>query len=212
MDKILIVDDHPVVLDGLRLLLGDLFTDAEFYMADSGRKVMDVLDQNHDLDWIFMDVNLPDADGIELLMLLKSKKTSANTIVLSSDSSPAIADRALKHGASGFLSKSFDRSELKQCIHSIGKGQIYLETGLRLELTNYRHSVLAEIQHIEARLTRRQRQTLIYLAQGYSNREIAMSFNITESTVKSHVKALMALFEADNRTHCVSEATRLSII
>ncbi|MEM7257982.1 MAG: response regulator transcription factor [Pseudomonadota bacterium] len=212
MDKFLIVDDHPVVLDGLRLLLSDLLPGGEFITANSGRKAMAMADRNPDLDWIFMDVNLPDADGIDLLRQLESRQSTAYVVVLSSDNSPAIADRALNQSASGFLSKSFDQPELRRCIRTIERGQIYLDADLRLELNNYRESVLAEKKHIEASLTQRQRQTLLYLAQGYSNREIAKSFDVTESTVKSHVQALMALFEADNRTHCVSEAGRLNII
>lgn len=212
MDKFLIVDDHPVVLDGLRLLLGDLIPGATIITADSGQKAIELIEHHPDLDWILMDVNLPDADGIELIRQLESRKTIANVVVLSSDSSPAIADRALKQGASGFLSKSFDRSELQRCIQCVENGQKYLNDELRRELNNYRESILAVKQHIELSLTERQRQTLQYLAQGYSNREIATSFKVTESTVKSHVQALMALFEAQNRTHCVSEAVRLSII
>lgn len=212
MDKFLIVDDHPVVLDGLRLLLRDIHPDGSFLTASSGKQAMELTGKNPDLDWIFMDVNLPDADGIELLKQLECRKSTAYVVVLSSDNSPAIADRALNQHASGFLSKSFDQTELRRCIHTIENGQIYLDAELQLELNNFRESILAEKKHIEASLTQRQRQTLLYLSQGYSNREIANTFEITESTVKSHVQALMALFEADNRTHCVSEASRLSII
>ena len=212
MNKFLIVDDHPMVLDGLCLLLSDVIPSAEFVVADNGRMALDLVEKNYDLDWIFMDVNLPDADGIELLKQLRSRKITANVVILSSDSDPAIANRALNQSASGFLSKSVNRAELKQCLQTITDGHIYLQPKLRRELNHYRESVLVEKQHIEASLTERQRQTLLYLAQGYSNREIASNFSVTESTVKSHVQALMALFEADNRTHCVSEATRLGIL
>ena len=212
MEKFLIVDDHPVVLDGLRLILGDLLPNVEFITANSGEMALELVDQYHDPAWVFMDVNLPDADGIELLEKLENKKVTAYFVVLSSDSSPAIANRALNQGASGFLSKSFDRSELQNCIRTIQNGRIYLKPELQRELNNYRQNALVEKQHIETCLTERQRQTLLYLAQGYSNREIADSFKVTESTVKSHVQALMTLFEADNRTHCVSEAGRLNII
>ncbi len=212
MDNFLIIDDHPVVLDGLRLLLGDLQPRAQFYTAFSGQQAINLVETQYDLDWIFMDVNLPDADGIELLQQLDSRKVTAYIIVLSSDNRPGVIDRALKQNASGFLSKSFDRAELRQCIETVESGQVYLAPELKRELNNYRKSILAEKLHIEANLTERQRQTLIYLAQGYSNREIARSFRVTESTVKSHVQGLMALFEATNRTHCVSEAGRLDII
>jgi len=212
MENILIVDDHPVVLDGLTMMLGDLIPEGELVTAFDGASACALLEKHQDFDWIFLDVNLPDVDGIELLKKFDARRVPANVIILSSDNNPAIVDRALSQNASGFLSKSFDGVELLACIDTVKKGQIYLAAEFQRELKYYRESVLAEKKHIETSLSTRQRQTLLLMAEGYSNREIANSFDIVESTVKSHVQALFLLFEADNRTHCVSQARRLNII
>lgn len=211
-EKILIVDDHPVVLDGLSIILSDVMSGAQIFKAIDGAQALTVVKSNVDIDWIFLDVNLPDIDGIDLIKSFESLRITANIIVLSSDSSPSITDRALKQHANGFLSKSFVPSELRSCIKTIEQGKIFLLPQLQQQLTKYRDSVLAERQLIEAHISNRQLQTLNLLAKGYSNLEIADSLGIVESTVKSHIQALMSLFEADNRTHCAAEARRLNII
>lgn len=211
-EKVLIVDDHPIVLDGLRLLLSDVMNGPQVFTACSGSQALNVVENNKDIDWIFLDVNLPDIDGIDLMMSMESKKITANIVVLSSDSSPSVTDRALKHHANGFLSKSFVQSDLVDCIGAIEQGNIFLMPQLQPQLKSYRNSVLLEKQLIEAQISNRQMQTLKLLVTGNSNLEIAKSLGIVESTVKSHIHALMTLFNADNRTHCAAEARRLNIV
>jgi len=212
VDKIMVVDDHPVVLDGLVFILSELMPCSTIITASDGASARDLATSHRDVDWIFMDVHLPDGNGIDLLRYFDSLKLTANTIVVSSDSKPEIVDRVLRQNTSGFLSKSFDRVELKTCMDAIEAGQLYLAPELKIEVNNYRQCVLAERRRIQALLTEKQLQTLSLLAAGYSNKEIASSFNVAESTIKSRVKLLMTAFEADNRTHCVYEAQRLGII
>lgn len=177
----MIVDDHPVVLDGLVLILSELFPQSDIITASDGVSACTLVDSHLDLDWIFLDVNLPDTDGFDLLAHFDSKKLTAHTIILSSDSKPSMTDRALKQNASGFLSKAFTRHELRQCIETIESGQKYLAPDLLRELTHYRQYAMAEQQRIVSVLTKRQHQTLELLATGYSNKEIAVSCNIAES-------------------------------
>ncbi len=211
-EKVLIIDDHPVVLDGLSLILSDVMNGAQVFTACNGSQALNVVERNRDIDWIFLDVNLPDIDGIDLIMSLESKKITANIVVLSSDSSPSVTDRALKHHANGFLSKCFEQSDLLECIGTIKQGNIFLTPQLQRQLKSYRNSVLLEKQLIEAQISNRQMQTLKLLVMGHSNLEIAESLGIVESTVKSHIQALLSLFNADNRTHCAAEARRLNIV
>ena len=210
--RILIVDDHPVVLDGLALILGDLFPGSDIITASDGLSANALVDTYLDFDWIFLDVKLPDVSGVDLLEQFEASKLTAHTVILSSDNDPGVIDSVLKKNASGFLAKSFNRSELLECIAVIESGQNYLGKELAKELAHFRQYTLSEQKRIESRLTERQHETLLLLATGYSNKEIAVSFNIAESSVKSRVKSLMELFGADNRTHCVHEAKRLSII
>ena len=211
-ENILIIDDHPVVLDGLVLLLKSTFSIDQIHTALTAGEAIQIIKKFRNIDWIFVDVMLPDKSGIELLKEFKRLKTTANIVVLSSDSNPSIIDCALKSHANGYLSKSFKKDELDKCIHQIERGKVYLSHEHHHILQNYRNSVLKEKEHIEQKISSRQIETLMLMANGYSNQEIATSLNIVESTVKSHVHGLMTLFAADNRTHCVAEARRLHII
>lgn len=211
-EKILIVDDHPVVLDGITLSLGEVMSDSILLTALSGLDAREIVADHNDIDLIILDVNLPDIDGVELIKIFEKLKLAASIIVLSSDDSPVVIDRALKQHASGFLSKSFSKVELQKCIDTVEHGQVYLSKKHQQQLNLFRVSVLKEKQSIEAKMSERQFQTLQLLANGYSNQEIASSLQIVESTVKSHVYALMGIFDADNRTHCVAEARRLGLI
>ncbi len=210
-DNILIVDDHPVVLSGLQFALENAFAIQNTYTALNAADAIAIVRNNRDIDWIFLDVRLPDTSGLEVLKLLEDLKFTGYIVMLSSESSPSVIDIALKRQACGFISKSFKESDLKACIKTIQDGGVYLSTEDKINLQNYRASALKEKDHIRKNLSKRQNQTLQLMANGYSNKEIAASLNISESTVKSHVHALMSLFSADNRTHCVAEARRLHL-
>lgn len=208
----MIVDDHPVVLDGLASALTDLKPQGSIHKAVDGQSADALVSLNRDIDWIFIDFHLPDFNAIELMERFDSMKLTAKTVVMSSDDSPDMIDKVMSMNPSAYLSKSFNRDELQQCIDTVEAGQIYLAPSLRMELTSYRRSILAERQRIMSQLSERRLSTLALIAAGYSNKEIASSFNVAESTIKSRVKSLMVLFEADNRTHCVFEARRLGVI
>ena len=112
----------------------------------------------------------------------------------------------------GVLSKAFDRNMFAQCFTSIELGKVYMSQEHADELKYYQQSQLLGERRFDKEISTRQYETLLMISKGFSNKEIAKRMDISESTVKSHVAALMTLFEADNRTHCVSEAQRLSII
>ena len=208
----MIVDDHPVVLDGLATALMDLKPQTSIYKAVDGGSAEALVNLHRDIDWIFMDFHLPDTNAIELMHSFEKMKLTAKTVVISSDSCPDMIDKVMSMNPCAFLSKSFSREELQECIETVEAGQIYLAPNLRRELNNHRRSILATRQKLLAQLSERQLSTLTLIAAGYSNKEIATSSNVAESTIKSRVKALLQIFDADNRTHCVFEARRLGVI
>lgn len=212
VEKLLIVDDHPVVLDGLATALMDLRPQISIYKAVDGKSAEALVNLHRDMDWIFMDFHLPDTDAIELMQNFENIKLTAKTVVISSDSQPDMIDKVMRISPSAFLSKSFNREELQECVETVEAGQVYLAPSLRRELTSYRRSILAEREKILLQMSERQLSTLTLIAAGYSNKEIATKSNVAESTIKSRVKALLVLFEAENRTHCVFKARRLGVI
>lgn len=210
--KILIIDDHPTFVDGLSLLLQSIFPNADIVTAHTGASALQKTEQCPDFDWILLDFHLPDCNGIDLVGRFTEQKLLANIIVITSETEPAIIDQALNHNINGFLTKDFDHKTLMDCIKAIDNGQEFLLPEYQQQLNNYRNYQLRETQNIQQNISPRQQETLLMLSKGFSNQEIAQNMHISESTVKTHVSSLMTLFEADNRTHCVSEAQRLNII
>ncbi len=210
--KVLIIDDHPTFLEGFSLIIKNTIPDSTILNALNGKEALSLLEKQTDIDWIFLDVNLPDINGIKLIARFNDNKVTANIVIVSSADKPQMIDQILKHHASGFLTKDFDRHLLAQCIDTIEQGGIFLTKRHSQQLNNYRDSVLKEKNTIKNKMSLRQQQILLLVAKGYSNQEIATSLNLSESTIKTHVSTLIALFDSDNRTHCAAEARRLDFI
>jgi len=211
-ELILIVDDHPVVLDGLHSMLKNIRPDATFSTANNAASAFQEFENKTAVDWLFLDLNLPDANGLDLVKRLRDNRLTTNIVVLSSELDPKTINDALSLNVNGVLSKAFTKDMFEQCMTTIEMGKVFLTSEHSTELKYYRESQMLERLHIKEGLSARQLETLTFLSKGLSNNEIAQSMKISQSTVKSHVSSLMELFEATNRTHCVSEARRLNIL
>jgi len=210
--KLLIVDDHPSFIEGVSHLLQSIFNECDIFTTNNGHEALAIIKKHPDMDWVFLDLNMPDMSGIELITHLEKNKITANVIIMTSESSPDVIDQSLKKHVNAFLTKDFDRKMLLDCVSTVESGRIFLTPQNKIQLHNYRESVLREKQEIEDHISQRQQETLLLIAKGFSNHQIATNLGISENTVKSHVSSLMSLFEADNRTHCVAEARRLHIV
>lgn len=211
-EQFLIVDDHPVVLDGVHLLLQSIRPNAMFCMAASGSEALSMINSQNTPDWAFIDINLPDIQGLELVKLLKTNNATCKVVVLSSELDGEILYQAIAAGADGVLSKSFSKDIFELCIMTVELGTTFLSSEHASELKYYKDSLMREQQHIRENLSKRQFEVLVLLAQGHGNKDISEQMYISQSTVKSHVSSLMFLFEASNRTHCVEKARQLKII
>lgn len=211
-ETILIIDDHPVVLEGLSLMLNEIRHQTTLLTASNATEALELIAMNNDIDWLFIDINLPDMSGISLVKKLRTMNVLSNIILMSGEIEPAKIEKAMDLQINGVLSKAFDRNMFAQCFTSIELGKVYMSQEHADELKYYQQSQLLGERRFDKEISTRQYETLLMISKGFSNKEIAKRMDISESTVKSHVAALMTLFEADNRTHCVSEAQRLSII
>lgn len=211
-ETILIIDDHPVVLEGIALMLKEVRTSATLLIASNANEALKIVSDNNDIDWIFIDINLPDISGISLTKKLRAMNILSNIVLMSGEIEPSKVEEAMQLKINGVLSKAFDRDVFAACFANIELGKVYMTPQHANDLRYYRESLLLEKKHLDKKISSRQFQTLLMISKGFSNKEIAKQMNISENTVKSHVSALMTLFEADNRTHCVSEAQRLSIL
>ena len=200
--NVLSVDDHPLVREGIAAIL-----EAEPDMrlvgeATNGREALQSFRQ-HRPDVTLMDLAMPDLDGIAAIARIRSEFPTARIIVLTSYSGDARMLGALKAGASGYLLKHTLRRELLDAIRSVNSGVRRIPPEIATEMAEYAGA--------EA-LTARELDVLRQVAAGRSNKAVATELQISESTVKAHLKTILAKLDADGRTHGVMIAVKRGII
>jgi len=207
--RVLIVDDHPVVRRGLRVLLE--VQDGIEVVGEAGDGPA-ALAQAAELtpDVILLDLKLPGMDGHAVLAELKAaastgQQSSARVLVLTSATEPASASLAVRSGASGVLYKDVDPAALVRAIRSVHDGHLLLAPEAAGSLVRPGNSGGAG--GIDS-LTGREREVLAEIAKGRSNREIARALTVSEKTVKAHVSAVLAKLGVQDRTQAALLAVR----
>ena len=194
--RILIVDDHPVLREGLVAIIesqSDLKVVAE---AGTGKEAI-ALFEEHLPDITLMDLGLPDVNGIDVITALRETHPDARIIVLTTYLGDVQAIRALRAGASGYLLKATLRRDLLDSIRAVHSGLRHVQAEVATELG----------QHAaEKTLTEREVEVLKFIARGCSNKVVADRLNISEDTVKGHVRDILSKLKANDRTHAVTIA------
>jgi DNA-binding NarL/FixJ family response regulator len=202
MISVLIVDDHPVVRRGLRVLL-EVQDGIEVAgeAGDAGTAL--ALAAEHAPDVILLDLKLPGMDGIAVLGELKARDSAARVLVLTSATEPAAASLAVRSGAAGVLYKDVDPDALVRAIRSVHDGHLLFAPEAAGSLVR---SVSA-VAGLDA-LTGREREVLAEIAKGRSNREIARALGVAEKTVKTHVSSVLAKLGVQDRTQAALLSVR----
>ena len=201
--SVLIVDDHPVVRQGLRVLLEVQDGIEVAGEAGDGDTAL-TLAAARAPDVILLDLKLPGRDGIAVLTELTASDSTARVLVLTSATDPASASLAMRSGAAGVLFKDVDPDALVRAIRAVHDGHLLLAPGAAGPLVR---SASATWGGIDA-LTSREREVLAELAQGRSNREIARALGVAEKTVKAHVSSVLAKLGVQDRTQAALLAVR----
>lgn len=198
--RILLVDDHPMMRRGLRDLLDmedDLVVVAE---AGSGREALDQISAI-DPDLILLDLNMPGMDGIETVRQLRAEGHDARVIMFTVSDDQSHVLEALKQGADGYLLKDMDAEELVQQVRRAAAGKMVLSEELTLLLAQaIRERPAGNSRQQAASLTKREKDVLKLIAKGLSNKLIARKLDITEGTVKVHVKRVLHKLGMRSRT------------
>ncbi|MEL7257062.1 MAG: response regulator transcription factor [Pseudomonadota bacterium] len=178
--RIAIVDDHPMVAEGIQAIL-ESYDDIEVIATLSTGQ--DIIDQSEQLqpDVILLDLNMPGIGGLSTTEILLERRPDTRILILSMHDSPEYISSALSHGAMGYVLKDVPTEEIKQAIDTVMRGERYLCTGAEGAL-NPDGSVARE------QLTNREQTILLQLAQGKSNKEVALELDISVRTVETHRK------------------------
>ena len=203
--SVLIVDDHPVVRRGLRVLLEVQDGIEVAGEAGDGATAL-ALAAELSPDVVLLDLKLPGMDGIAVLTELKASDSTARVLVLTSATEPASASLAVRSGAAGVVYKDVDPDALVRAIRSVHDGHLLLapEAAGSLVRPGGGWSPAAGLDA----LTSREREVLAELAKGRSNREIARALAVSEKTVKAHVSSVLAKLGVQDRTQAALVAVR----
>jgi DNA-binding NarL/FixJ family response regulator len=193
--KIAIVDDHPVVREGL---VAALARRAELTIVGAFGSAEELLGARHDADVVLLDLELPGMSGVDAI-----PKIAARVLVLTAYANDEQIDAVLRAGARGYLLKGASVDEIERALRAVAAGDTYLDPRVASR-------VLALSR--EPRLSAREREVLRLVASGRSNKEIAAALKIAERTVKFHVTAIFNKLGAENRAQAVAIAHQRGIV
>ena len=200
--RILCVDDHPLMREGITAVIQnepDMLVVGE---ASNGQEALQEF-RKHRPDITLMDLRLPDMSGIDALIAIRAEYVAARVIMLTTFEGDAEIQRALQAGAKGYMLKSMPRKKLVEMIRKVHTGAKSIPPEIAARLA----------EHLgEELLTRREVDLLQKMAPGNRNRDIAEQLFISEETVKGHVKHIMEKLSASDRTEAVAIAVRRGII
>ena len=200
--KILIVDDHPLIREGVSAVISGQTDMSLVGEATTGREAIESF-RRHLPDVTLMDLRMPDMNGIDAISVIRSEFPAARIVVLTTYAGDAQALGALKAGASGYLLKNMLRKDLLETIRAVHAGKRRIPAEVATDIAEHA---------AEDSLTAREIEVLRGVAAGKSNKLIAAQLDISESTVKAHMKSILPKLDASDRTHAVMIALKRGII
>jgi len=199
----LIVDDHEVVREGLRLSLSRAPHIRVVGEAATGDQAIELAERRRP-KVVLMDVRMPGMDGLEATKILHARLPDIAVLIFTAYSERALLSKGLESGAKGYVLKEAPHETLVRAINKVAAGDPYVDPALM--------PAFLPAKDRDDILTSREREILQLLAEGMSNADVAAQLVISQETVKSHVRHILAKLEADTRTQAVAIALRESII
>ncbi len=225
--KVLVIDDHPLILSALQLVIQGLSSDVTVVGVGSARAARSALQADADYDLVLLDLHLGDADGFEVLGEFRAAYPALPVVVVSASERPSDVIRAIDLGAMGFVPKRASNETLFEALHLVMSGGIYIPTmtmGVERPERKVRGDTVPAALHGQADngasgsekpldtlgLTPRQMDVLALLLKGYPNKLIARDLNVSVETVKDHVAAVLRTLGVASRTQAVLAVSQMS--
>ncbi len=209
--NVLLVDDHQLILDGLKSLLKHTDNLVVAGEANNGRDAIRLLDILN-IDVVLMDIDMPVMNGIDALKEIKRIKPLMKVIILSIHNESGMIKNLLGIGADGYLLKSTSQDELIRAILKVAEGDKYFSTEITLSLLNPSQSNFQTSKQLSETLTIREEEILKLIAEGFSNKEIGARLFISHRTVDTHRTNLMNKLNVSNIAGLISYAIKSGLI
>ncbi|MDX6499544.1 MAG: hypothetical protein QOG23_2804 [Blastocatellia bacterium] len=208
--RVLLVDDHALVRAGIRALIGQLEEVEVAGEAAGGREALRLIEELQP-DIVLLDIAAPGMSGLEVLTESSKRFPQVRVIVLTVHEAGEYALGALRAGAAGYLPKSAASDELKEAIETVARGETYVSSDIAKK-TMLEQARISQDERSLDKLTPRQREILILMAEGNSTKEIALGLKISVKTVESHRAQLMERLNIHEVAGLVMFAIRLSLV
>jgi len=196
--RILVVDDHPLMREGIAAVIEDVEDIVVAGEAEDGTRALEIFRQCLP-DVTLMDLQMPGMNGIDAIKAIRLEFPTARFVVLTTHQGDVQALRALKAGATGYLLKNMIWKDLGDCVRAVHAGRRRIPAEVAAALAEHVTDDL---------LTEREIEVLRRVALGISNKQIAAEFSLSEATIKAHMKNVMAKLGANDRTHAVTIASK----
>jgi DNA-binding NarL/FixJ family response regulator len=211
--KLMLVDDHQVVRDGLATMLS---RQGDFSVVGEARNGLEAVEKAAELhpDVILMDLRMPELNGVEAMRRIRERDAEVRFLVLTTYDTDEYIFDAIEAGAKGYLLKDTSREDLFHAVRAVYSGESLIEPGVAAKVLD-RFAQLSrqsgQPQHADL-LSERETEVLRLMAQGAANKGIATALSISESTAKTHVANIFQKLEVNQRTEAVTKAIALGII
>ena len=203
--KVLVVDDNPMVLEGMRSMLAQInFVHICGTVCSAYGAVESIKQLTPDI--VITDINMPEISGIELALKIKNEFPDVKVIAMSTFKERSYISQMIQNGASGYLVKSASKEEIEEAILSVYEGKLYLSLDINLSATDKQ-----ELDNIPI-LSSREKEILLLIADGFTNPQIAAKLFISLHTVDSHRKNLLTKFTVNNTASLIKLAARYNMV
>ena len=205
--RVLIADDHPLVLGALREAVNGAIPGAKIYEAADFESLAAALEETPDMDLVLLDLGMPGVRGYSGLLFLRSERPGAPVMVVSGNEDPMVMRHCIEFGASAYAPKSLDVETMRAAIRKVLEGGQWTPPDLDLSApANKEASAL--VRRLSS-LTPQQVRVLMMLSQGLLNKQIAYELSVSEATVKAHVSAILQKLGVESRTQAVILAAKI---
>lgn len=202
--RVILADDHQMFIDGMKVFLEKHDHIEIVGEANNGVEVLDIL-ENQSADVVVMDIEMPgEMDGIDATKYIRKHYPRTKVLILSMFDKKEFIIKLMRHGASGYILKNKSKEELITALHNVAAGR----THYGLEIMNHAIAVGNLDEDEEVNLTEREIEVMQKVAEGYSSKEAADILNISETTVNTHRRNIMAKLELPSATHLVRYAIK----